>query len=381
MKTILFFVLTFVFLSLVISKTVLAEIATKTDWIGLFTEGTSGTSTCGTNGITSCDSKAGTINGTSWGYPSNRDAVTGACAKTPGANPVLTSAGCSNLVPNPLPSSGTYEFRMYAYDQETPDALIARSAPMTVAAAPGPGGGIPCPIQATNPRVINGLISAPDAGSNFGNLNANCVRGDQATFVPFKIPGYNDLRSIYFTQAKSSLTVTKESPLVGNKTQADIPLTGTLNHLYYVTGNLNISNNISGNQTGVIFVDGNLTIGPTPSNKLTTNSASAGLVFVVGGDVNIDTSVTQIDAVIIAGGKIYTAGAGCSLPPPATAGTNSQLIVNGSLISLDSNQPIQFCRKLANNSQAAELINNEPKYLVILRDLYSDTLQKWSEIQ
>lgn len=351
-----------------ISKTALAEIATTKDWIGLFTAETSGTSTCGTNGTTSCDSKAGTVNDTSWGYPSNRDAVTGACAKTPGATPILTSAGCSNLVPNPLPPSGTYEFRMYAYDQETPEALIARSAAMTVAAAPGPGGGVPCPIQAINPRVINGLISAPDPGSNFGNSNATCVTGDQATFVPFKIPGYNDLKSIYFTQSK-----VLNKPTNTGATLAAV----TDGYIYNYTNAAGISTgayNYTG--TAVVFINGSLSI-----NGNITGTADKGLVLVVGEDVNIASGVTQINAVIIAGGRIYTAGAGCSLPPPATAGTDSQLIVYGSLISLDSTRPIQFCRKLADNNQAAELINNEPKYLVILRDLYSDTLQKWSEIQ
>lgn len=174
------------------------------------------------------------------------------------------------------------------------------------------------------------------------------------------------------------LTVTKHAVLKGDKTETDIPLTGTTDHIYAISGKLDISNNISGNQTGVIFVDGNLTINPS-NNKLTHGSATSGLVFVVKEDVYIDTSVTQVDAVIIAEGTIYTAaspGHSCA----TSAVTASTLTINGSLISLNPDKPIKFCRKLSDNSQPAEVINHQVKYLVILRDLLSDTYQKWSEI-
>ncbi len=185
------------------------------------------------------------------------------------------------------------------------------------------------------------------------------------------------------TQATLPSTVTKYPTLEGDKTQEDIPLTSAGDHIYHITGNLTISSNISGNQTGVIFVDGNLNIGPIPSNKLQYGTANSGLVFVIKGDVNIDKDVTQVDAVIIAQGKIYTAGATCSQLQPVTA---SQLVINGSLVSLNEANEIEFCRKLGetgalkDSTDPAEIINHQVKYLVILRDLMSDTYQKWSEI-
>ena len=99
--------------------------------------------------------------------------------------------------------------------------------------------------------------------------------------------------------------------------------------------------------------------------------------MVVKNNVNIDVGVKQIDAVIMSAGKIYTAGSGCATN---NVETTNALIVNGSLISLDPGA-IVFCRTLTNNSQAAERIYQQPKYLVILRNLFADTLQKWSEIQ
>ena len=172
-------------------------------------------------------------------------------------------------------------------------------------------------------------------------------------------------------------------------------------HIYLIEGNLTVSGNNSGTQSGVVFVDGNLTFtgnycygatGATTGAGDNCSSASSpsgtiGAVFIVRGDLNIAPSVTRIDAVLISEGIIYTAGAGCSLPAPATPGTNSQLVINGSLISLkqppitDPNASyIRFCRKLSNNTLAAEIINHQPKYVVILRHLLSDTLQRWSEI-
>lgn len=345
-----------------ISKTALAEIATTTDWIGLFeitTPPIGDTKGDTYSGCTTSDSKC-------WVYANS-------CSRTAGAAPALSNtAGCNNLVPNPLPVSGTYEFRLYANDQGNPDALIAKSNAMTVAAAPGPGGGNPCPIQATNPRVINGLISAPDAGSNFGNSSATCVTGSPATFAPFKILGYNDLKSIYFTQSKAS----KPAP---NPNTANTLGAVTDGNIYNYTSATGVSTGAVGTPysytgTAVVFINGSLSI-----NGNITGTADKGLVLVTGGDINIDAGVTQINAILISGGYIYTKGAGCILSP--APGTDSRLVINGSLVNLNSSSPIRFCRRLADNSQAAELINNEPKYLVILRNLYADTLQKWSEIQ
>lgn len=274
-----------IFLSLIFSpKASKAEIATVRDWIGFFPAGTSNTSTCGITGTTSCDSKAGAFRNT-WAY-------TNSCTQTPGATPRLADpTGCSFTL-TPPPTSGSFEFRMYANNQETPDALIATSKTITATAGPTP---TPTP---------------------------------------------------------------------------------TVNKLYYITGDLIINSNITINETGIIFVGGNFTI----DTNLTHTGSNAGLVFIVKGDVVISPSVTRIDAVIMSSGRIYDAGSGCSHSLPVSA---SQLVINGSLISLDNNNKIEFCRSLgANNTTTpAEKINQQPKYLVILRDLYSDTLQKWSEIQ
>ncbi len=248
-------------------------------------------------------------------------------------------------------------------------AVAYRLSPVLAQSASNCGGG-------SLPRA-QGLVTAPQVNGKFGTSGA-CITDSKVAFAPFKIPTYDDLKSTYFTQAKNSASIDKQT-LNGDKNQGDIPLTGNTDHLYYIQktspsdGNLTISSNIPGNQTGIIFVDKNLNI----NSKITSNNPKSGIVFVVSGDVAIDPSVTQIDAAIISLGTIYTAGANCNSAQPIQT---SQLVINGALISLNPDKTIQFCRKLVNNNLPSEVVNTEFKYLAILRDLMSDTLQKWSEV-
>lgn len=219
-----------------------------------------------------------------------------------------------------------------------------------------------------------GLVTAPSlsAGSNFSTSGA-CIIDPKTAFAPFRIPGFEDLKSLYFDQSKAAKVT-----LSGDQT-GGIDLT-VKDKIYYISGNLSLDNpsDIAGNQSGVIFVDGDLTIAPS-SNRLTHGTANSGLVFVVGGNVQIGKDVTLVDAVIIAKGIICTAYDGTC--PSANIET-LQLVINGSLISInqEDSTPIKFRRTLTDNSQPAEKINHQVKYLVILRDLLSDTLQRWSEI-
>lgn len=225
-------------------------------------------------------------------------------------------------------------------------------------------------------RVQSGLVSSPLVQQNLVNESGFCIIDPKAAFAPYKVPTYDDLKSLYFDQAKPRSNLVKTS-LNGNKDQDNIPLTDAGNeYLYYINGDLTISSNIPGNQTGIVFVSGNLFINPS-SGRLTVD-VNSGLVFVAKGNVNISQSVDRVDAVIISDGIICTAYDGASCP--AVNVSTSQLVINGSLISLNAAAPIKFRRALADNSQPAEKINHQVKYLVILRNLLADTFQRWSEI-
>ncbi|MBI2601173.1 hypothetical protein HYW42_04410 [Candidatus Daviesbacteria bacterium] len=240
-----------------------------------------------------------------------------------------------------------------------------------------------------------GLISAKSITdeSIFGNLNQICVVDpEKAPFVPFKIPKYDDLKSIYFDQAKQPASFTKHESLTGDKNHNDISTAGSTSHLYHIKkttpfsadGNLSIRGNFLGDQTGtqtrVVFVDGDLNIGPTPNNTFKHGDGQSGIVFVVKGDINIDKGMEEIDGVYISEGNICTSFNGISCDIVDIRVFTSQLIVNGSLISLNPAKPIQFRRNLIDNTEPGEKVITQVKYLVILKDIFSDTLQRWSEI-
>lgn len=158
-------------------------------------------------------------------------------------------------------------------------------------------------------------------------------------------------------------------------------------NIYEVSGDLTFTTDFKSTSLDkilVIFVTGNLAINKNISHP----DKNSGVVFVVKGDVNIAQNVTQIDAAIISSGTICTAYDTIAANCPSINVPGSQpLVVNGSLISIkqsapsDPVPPIQFKRSLSDNTNPAETIIYQPKYLVILRGYLADTYQRWSEIQ
>lgn len=162
--------------------------------------------------------------------------------------------------------------------------------------------------------------------------------------------------------------------------------------LFKITGDLTIStpclflnNNdqpgCSGDKASaavVIMVDGNLII----NNDITYGSTSrAGIIFIVGGDVRIASSVTQINGVIITSGQFCTAY-NFSLNTCDLTTTTSALTINGSVIALDSTKPPRFVRNLSGgNATPAESITYQPKYVVAFRDIFARSLTIWNEVQ
>jgi len=210
-----------------------------------------------------------------------------------------------------------------------------------------------------------GLVSAPDILNSF-NTSGGCIKDPKAAFTPFSIPTYADLKSLYYNQSKATKSTTLSS--ISNSTA----FTGST--VYWINGDLTVSGTPTGSGTQVIFVEGKLIF----NSNYTYSPAQGGTVFIVNGNVTILQSVTIVDAIIISGGTICTAfdGAFCLNGTTLTP----QLTVNGSLVSLNESFPIKFRRNLADNTQPAEKINHQTKYLVLLKELFSQTIQKWSEI-
>ncbi len=233
----------------------------------------------------------------------------------------------------------------------------------------------------------SGLISVgtDSITGTFGNTIPGYSTGvcilDSKAIIKHKIPTYEYLKSKYFDQSK----IPNKTTLTGNPNNTNLTFNSNAGSIYYVKkadpsdGNLTLNGGITGNKTGVIFVDGNLSFGPDlPSEQFVHGNADSGLVFVVKGNVIIDPEVQRIDAVIISSGTIYTAGSGCDT---SSVTTPSSLSINGTLISLkDTGMGINFCRRLANNTEPAEKINTQVKYLAILRDIFAGSIQRWSEV-
>lgn len=222
------------------------------------------------------------------------------------------------------------------------------------------------PCSQTAPQRAQGLVSAPLLSGKFFT-GGGCIIDPKAAFVP-SYTSFADFKSLYYDQSK----VTKNTiTTLGTGTSF------TTDAVYYDSGDLTLSGNPTGTATAVIFVNGNLNI----NANYTYGSAQSGTVFVVHGNVNIDNTVTRVDAIILAEGVICTATTSGSCPSDNVLST--QLVINGSLISLNDANPPKFRRTLAmadNFTQPAEKVNHQVKYLVILRNLISDTFQKWSEI-
>lgn len=224
------------------------------------------------------------------------------------------------------------------------------------------------PTCTTSTPRAEGLVSAPQQSltSKFGTSSGACIIDPKASFVPFKIPTFDDLKSLYFDQSKA----TKSTAL----TSISSTTTFSGDTVYYVNGDLTVSGTPTGSGTPVIFINGNLNI----TSNYTYGTPLTGTVFIVKGNVNIFSSISRIDTEIISEGTICTAYDGISCPAINT--TSSQLVINGSLISLNSATPIKFRRTLSDNTLPSEKINHQVKYLVILRNIFSETLQKWTEI-
>lgn len=255
--------------------------------------------------------------------------------------------------------------------------LFVKDAPGNSKSDTVPTGGLPDQRSWKYTYNCSQTIPPPDAKPSLKNPNGCEFPRPPDGNYEFRLYA-NDKEDLDALVAKSSV-FNVGAP---NPNSEYVPTKGKL---YSITGNLTLNSNITPvDVTGVIFVDGDLNI----NTDLINANGKTGLVFVVKGDVLIDKAVKRIDAVIISSGIIYTATDKSATPSPTTtceknlvnvgASTNA-LTINGSLISLDPGT-IVFCRTLTTNSEAAEKIVHQIKYLVILRNLFADTLLKWTEV-
>lgn len=200
---------------------------------------------------------------------------------------------------------------------------------------------------------------------------------------------------------------TTSDALISYKTATFGSTTAIINgKLFHVTGDLKIDSDISVNETGVIFVDGNLFINTNllayPSGK-TAPDPKKGIVFIVKGTIYIDRRVDTVNAFLISHGKdtgnadilpFCSAWDDGTFPAPTHTPAcldfsetdkinRKQLTINGSVISLHPTIKPSFVRRYAipAGTAEAEKIIYDPKYLTIMKDIFSRDLKIWREIQ
>lgn len=217
-----------------------------------------------------------------------------------------------------------------------------------------------------------GLVTGKSFNSSPQTLGP-CLEGDQTNILleqaKIRVDDYATLRSIFYDQSKAEkgstigtgrLPILSGSKIYSSNLNSDVRITGG-------------PPSAPSSAVAVIFIDGNLDIGGDIIFR--TDDPDSGIVFVVKDDINIDKNVNQIDAVLISSGTICTAALGGSPCFTSSYTITDPLVINGSLISLNPDEPIVFKRTLNDNSSnAAEKIYSQPKYLIILKGLLSKDL-------
>jgi hypothetical protein len=243
-----------------------------------------------------------------------------------------------------------------------------------------------CPGGFNPIRVTGADLSLFTLGSNTNlgkySVDGRCIVGSRATIPSFGIPSYDDLKSLFFTQAAGNANVTKHTAASSAQDQSFIALNAGANrdHLYAINGDLTINSAILGGELGVIFVDGNLNI----RSNITQPAPNKGIVFIVKGNMNISSSVTQINAVLINYAVFCSAYDFTANTCPANNVTAPQLAINGSVIFLNTADRVSpsFVRdnSSSGNGSPAETLTFDPKYLVVLKNVMTRNLTVWKEV-
>lgn len=126
----------------------------------------------------------------------------------------------------------------------------------------------------------------------------------------------------------------------------------------------------------VWFINGNLTI----KNDMTFSNPSHTIVLIASGNIIIESGVKQIDGVYIAGGSFQDV-------TDTTTITGPQLVINGAVYANNfilkrilggaSCAPLPSCN---NALYAADQVNFQTKYLMVLSSLLGSTAISWKEV-
>ena len=147
------------------------------------------------------------------------------------------------------------------------------------------------------------------------------------------------------------------------------------NNFYQCTGDaqFHVGNGPNGNN--VFFIDGNLVV----DGNLTLASSDSS-IFIVKGNITINSDVTRIDGIYVAGGQFSDA-------TDTSDESGAQLVINGSVFadSVRLNRYLGGSRcpsgdACDNALTAADVINFQTKYLVALNSMIGSPSISWNEV-
>ena len=235
------------------------------------------------------------------------------------------------------------------------------------------------------------FLSAKNEAENANNrfsTSGKCVIGKPAGIPRFSLTSYEEMKSLYFDQAKLDTRADVISRISETATQSSLfPATSDLadtgkDKIYEVKGNFTVDSDMSVSKAAVLFINGNLEI----ESDLTDDEVGSGLVFLVSGDAHIKDTVKTVNAFIITWGQFCSAWTGGPACDPVGDNINpaKPLTVKGSIIALNPQQEPKFVRSLdwTNNwFSPAEKLIYQPKYLSLLKNIFARDLTVWSELE
>ncbi len=253
---------------------------------------------------------------------------------------------------------------------------------------------IPCPTPAAGAYQgilvsPNDLLTAPTPdANNFSTFSGtNCIISNATIFSDYYFTSFDNALTTYFTKTNiSKLSLVYTPPGSGSCNKQTFTLNndqscfqnsqGNYDRLYSVqNANIDIQGDPSSIFTvpTVFFIDGNLNI------KHNIAARNGVLTFIVSGNINIDPSVTNIDAFMITFGSFCDSYVSNSCQ---SNGSDSKLVINGSVIYLNpSSTSPSFVRRISGTVSSSEQIIYDPSYIVNFANIFSQDQIIWSEIQ
>ncbi len=229
--------------------------------------------------------------------------------------------------------------------------------------------------------VSVGVVSNPLYQSTYGIIS-NVLSNISVPATGFTISGYGQKDLVpdggvynYFAdkfRAKAMAVNTMPAPCA---------LSSVSSGFYYCGGSLTVSTSttISNNGGGpaVFFIDGNLNI--NADLKLPTNTADAA-VYIVAGDINVSSTarVKDLHGIFVARGSFNDCNDLCGVATGDALTIEGALYVDG--IGVGLNLSRYFSTPATNGTNPSDIINFDPKYLVVLNGLLASSDVGWKEV-